>query len=108
MIPDLSPTEVARKLETAPDRVVLLDVREPNERSFATIQPSIHIPMYEVPGRLDEIPKDRDVVVYCHGGSRSQMVAHFLQERGFSSVANLAGGIDAWSVLVDPDVPRYY
>ena len=107
MIPEVSPTEVARQLETAPERLVLLDVREPHERTFATIDPSIHIPMYEVPRRLDEIPKDGHVVVYCHGGARSQLVALFLQERGFASVANLAGGIDAWSVLVDAKVPRY-
>ena len=63
--------------------------------------------MNEIPSRMEEIPKDRTVVVYCHMGARSLLVAGFLAENGFASVANLAGGIDAWSVEVDPSVPRY-
>ncbi len=107
MIPELSAPEVARKLEAQRGSVVLLDVREEEERAYAAIEPSLHIPMYEVPGRLAEIPSDREVIVYCHAGSRSLLVASFLRQRGFRSVANLTGGIDAWSVLVDPGVPRY-
>jgi len=87
--------------------MVLLDVREPYERRLASIQPSLHIPMNDVPRRLSEIPKDREVVVYCHSGVRSMMVAGYLEGAGYSSVANLSGGIDAWSVRVDPSIPRY-
>jgi rhodanese-related sulfurtransferase len=86
---------------------VLLDVREPCERDFAVIEPSLHIPMNGVWERLREIPKDREVVAYCHGGGRSMMGAGYLRSRGFPSVANLSGGIDAWSVQVDRNVPRY-
>ena len=107
MVSQLAPTEVARRLKENPEAVVLLDVREPYERELARIEPSIHIPMNEVPDRLEEVPKDREVVVYCHGGSRSMMVAGFLAGRGYRTVANLRGGIDAWSVDVDPSVPRY-
>ncbi len=103
----MEPTEAARRLKATPDRVLLLDVREPFEREVAVIQPSLHIPMNEIPERVEEIPKDRELIVYCHGGSRSMMVAGYLQSRGFKSVANLSGGIDAWSVEVDPSVPRY-
>lgn len=103
----LEPPEVARRMKETPDRIVLLDVREPYERHVAAIEPSLHIPMSEVPERLDEIPKDREVVVYCHGGARSLMVAGYLFGRGYRSVANLSGGIDAWSLQVDPNVPRY-
>ena len=107
MVVELDPSVVARRLKDGPGSIVLLDVREPYERRLAAIEPSLHIPMNEVPDRLEEIPKDREVVVYCHTGSRSLMVAGFLEGNGFLSVANLAGGIDAWSVRVDPNVPRY-
>jgi rhodanese-related sulfurtransferase len=107
MVSRLGPEEVARRLKENPNAVVLLDVREPYERELAKIDPSIHIPMAEIPERLEEIPKDREVVVYCHGGSRSMMVAGFLSGQGYRSVANLEGGIDAWSLDVDPAVPRY-
>jgi rhodanese-related sulfurtransferase len=107
MMEFLDAGEVARRMKERPGAVVLLDVREPYERRMASIEPSLHIPMNEVPQRLDEIPKDREVVVYCHSGSRSMMVAGFLSGQGYRSVANLTGGIDAWSVEVDPSVPRY-
>jgi len=107
MLEQLDVKTVAQRLKERPDSVVLLDVREPYERDFAAIEPSIHIPMHDVPDRLEEIPKDREVIVYCHTGSRSMMVAGYLVNRGFPSVANLSGGIDAWSVRVDPKVPRY-
>jgi adenylyltransferase/sulfurtransferase len=107
MLEDLDPTTVAQRLKERPESVVLLDVREVFERQLAAIRPSLHIPMADVPGRLDEIPKDREVIVYCHSGGRSLLVASFLDENGFASVANLSGGIDAWSLDVDPNVPRY-
>ncbi|MFY9717809.1 MAG: rhodanese-like domain-containing protein [Thermoplasmata archaeon] len=107
MVDELTPEQVAALLKDDPKGVVLLDVREPFERSLATIDPSLHIPMREVAGRVAEIPKDTRLVVYCHGGTRSMMVAAYLEGHGFSSVANLAGGIDAWSVRVDRSVPRY-
>ena len=101
------PAEVARRLGQQPASIVLLDVREPYERELAVIEPSIHIPMQEVPERLAEVPRDRTVVVYCHSGVRSSMVAGYLEQQGFRSVVNLGGGIDAWSRRVDPKVPRY-
>jgi rhodanese-related sulfurtransferase len=107
MFAELDPATVARRMREQPETVVLLDVREPFERRFASIEPSLHIPMNDVPDCLDEIPKDREVVVYCHTGARSMMVASFLEAEGFPSVANLSGGIDAWSVRVDTRVPRY-
>lgn len=107
MFEEADPRTVAQRLKERPGSIVLLDVREVFERHLAAILPSLHIPMADVPGRLDEIPKDRQVVVYCHSGSRSQMVANFLEENGFASVVNLSGGIDAWSLYVDPNVPRY-
>jgi rhodanese-related sulfurtransferase len=63
--------------------------------------------MANVPERLTSLPKDRPIIVMCHGGTRSGRVAKFLRENGFPDVANLTGGIDAWSVEIDPGVPRY-
>lgn len=107
MVAELMPQEVARRLKEAPDAVVLLDVREPFERELAAVEPSLHIPMREVASRLEEIPRDRTVVVYCHAGGRSATVAAYLEHHGFENVANLTGGIDRWSREVDPAVPRY-
>ncbi len=107
MVAHLGPRAVADRLREEPEEVVLLDVREPFEREYAAIEPSLHIPMQEVADRTDEIPRDRTVVVYCHTGARSLMVAGFLETRGFRSVANLRGGIEAWSIDVDSGVPRY-
>jgi len=107
VVEELSPREVARRLREEPERLVLLDVRDPFERELALIEPSLHIPMPEVPARLDEIPRGRTVVVYCHSGVRSAVVAGFLEQRGLRPVANLGGGIDAWSLQVDPKVRRY-
>ena len=107
MVSSLSAPEVAHRLRAQPDRVILLDVREPEERELARIEPSLFIPMHEVPHRLEDIPKDRQVVVYCHSGHRSSMVAGYLEAMGYPDVANLSGGIDAWSRRVDPTVPRY-
>jgi rhodanese-related sulfurtransferase len=107
MVAELDPEEVAEKLRQKSNRLLLLDVREDDERELAVIEPSLHIPMREVPQRLSELPKDREIVVYCHSGARSAMVAGFLEARGYREVANLSGGIDAWSMRVDPTVPRY-
>jgi rhodanese-related sulfurtransferase len=107
MVEDVIPSDVARRLRSEPGALLLLDVREVWERDLAVIEPSVHIPMNEIADRASELPKDREIVVYCHGGTRSAMVAGYLEHNGFASVANLAGGIEAWSVDVDPKVPRY-
>ena len=107
MVVPVAPATLAERLKRNPGLVTLLDVREPMERELAKIEPSLFIPMDEVPRRLSEIPKDRELVVYCHSGQRSAMVAGYLEGQGFHRVGNLTGGIDAWSRRVDPSVPRY-
>jgi rhodanese-related sulfurtransferase len=98
--------ELVRRLrEPAPP--LLLDVREDNERAIGAIPHSVHIPMSQIQRRLSELDERRETVVYCHHGVRSQRVGEFLRASGFSRVASLDGGIDAWSVEVDPTVPRY-
>jgi rhodanese-related sulfurtransferase len=108
-VPDLSPSEfVARwpKYAHGAD-VVLLDVREPAELELARLAAARHIPMREIPARLEELPRDVPLVVMCHSGGRSLRVAEYLRTTGFTQVFNLRGGIDAWSTEIDSHVPRY-
>lgn len=85
----------------------LLDVREDWERDIARVPGSVCIPMGEIPARIGELDAGKPIAVLCHSGVRSARVAAFLADRGFRTVANIAGGIDAWSTDVDADVPRY-
>ncbi len=85
----------------------LLDVREPWEYEHCAIAGSVSMPMAGIPARLDELPRDVEVVCICHHGARSMQVAMFLENRGIADPVNLTGGIDAWSVHVDPTLPRY-
>ena len=89
--------------------VLLVDVREDWERAIGEIPDSIHIEMNTVPQRVADFkaPAGGEIVIYCHGGVRSMMVAGFLEQNGVPNVASLAGGIDAWSDAIDPTVPRY-
>ncbi len=86
---------------------VLLDVREPWEIEFASIDGSLNIPMNQVPERLNELPKDSHLVVMCHHGGRSQSVAQFLAHNGFVQLSNLVGGIHAWSTEIDSNIATY-
>jgi adenylyltransferase/sulfurtransferase len=87
---------------------LLLDVREPAEWEAARIEGARLVPLGQLEGRLAEIEdwKQRRVVVHCRSGARSAKAAKLLQEHGFADVWNLAGGIQAWSLTVDPRVPR--
>lgn len=95
----------------AAHRALLLDVREPWEVDTAALAlPGVatrHIPLSQLPDRLDELDPSQSIVCICHHGVRSRQVVAFLERQGYESVYNLAGGIDAWSALVDPTVPRY-
>lgn len=105
------PSEIgARDLKArldAGDAPIVLDVREPEEVALARFPGALHVPMQDVPARLGELDPQQEVVVVCHHGMRSAHVAGFLEAQGFTRVLNLTGGIDAWSLLVDPSVPRY-
>jgi rhodanese-related sulfurtransferase len=88
---------------------LLLDCRRTDEYEVARIDQAKLIPMDELAERIDELEahKDGRVVVHCHHGGRSLMVARWLREQGFGRAQSMAGGIEAWSVLIDPDCPRY-
>lgn len=87
----------------------LLDCREVSEHQAANIAAATLIPMREFPSKLPELESLRDahIVVHCHHGGRSLRVTQWLREQGFPNVQNMTGGIDAWSQLIDPSVPRY-
>ena len=104
----LSATELATWLADAQrEKPLLVDVREPWEWDTARLEGALHIPMRDIPARVAEIDRGREVVAICHHGGRSMQVAMFLEKNGFSKVHNLQGGVDAWSRTVDPAVPTY-
>ena len=96
-----------KRRHDAGEDLVLLDVREPNELATASIPWATAIPMGEIPMRIGELPRDKPIVVMCHHGGRSDYVAQFLNANGYGNAVNLDGGIDGWSLAVDPSVPRY-
>jgi molybdopterin/thiamine biosynthesis adenylyltransferase/rhodanese-related sulfurtransferase len=104
-IPQISVKELKRRRD-AGETVFLLDVREPYEYQIAQIGGTL-IPQSDVPQRLNEIPRDREIIVQCRSGARSQKIAEFLKQSGYSQVVNLAGGILAWSDEIDPKVQKY-
>ena len=102
----LTVMEYKELLDSGEDHV-LLDVREPNEIATAAIRPCLEVPMRTIPQRIEELPKDKRIVVICHTGGRSMQVCQFLDQYGFDNVVNLMGGINAWSRQIDPSVPLY-
>ena len=112
MIDHVRPAQLADWLTAnAGSRPLVLDVREPWELQTASVTPQgfelVAIPMGELAARLDELDPARPVACLCHHGMRSMNVAAFLEQHGFEHLANISGGIDAWSAEVDPAVPRY-
>jgi rhodanese-related sulfurtransferase len=115
MIDQVRPSELQQWLQRQPAggaRPLVLDVREPWELQTASVKLEegfelVAIPMNTIPARLAELDPERPVACLCHHGARSQRVAMFLAQQGFARVANIAGGIDAWSQEHDASVPRY-
>ena len=97
------------EMQARGEPIYLLDVRQPWEHDLARLPDDILVPLDQLADRADEItpPPGALVVTYCHHGIRSLNAAAILQRLGYANVASLAGGIDAWSQLVDPSVARY-
>lgn len=104
MIREVSPTEFQSRRAAG---ALLLDVRDDWELALARVPDVVHIPMSQIAERLGELDLERETVVICRSGARSLKVARFLAQQGFKSVANLTGGVLAWSREVDPSVPQY-
>jgi len=108
LIRELAPAELARwRADEHREPPVVVDVREPWELARCALPEVVHVPMRELPGRLGELPRERDVIVVCHHGVRSRQLGSFLEDQGFRSVYNLAGGVDAWAREVDPTMRKY-
>jgi rhodanese-related sulfurtransferase len=112
LIDQVRPADLAKWLQShAGASPVVLDVRESWELQTASVGADgfsvVAIPMNQVPARLGELDPAQPVACLCHHGARSQRVAMFLAQNGFAQVANVAGGIEAWSHELDPAVPRY-
>ena len=106
----ITPAQLADWAKAQAQRPVLLDVREGWECQTASVTPEaldlVHMPMQTIPARLDKLDRSRPIACLCHHGGRSMQVAAFLAHHGFQ-VANVAGGIHAWSVQLDPSIPVY-
>ena len=103
---NLTPGQVKEKIDRG-ENIVFLDVREPWEYQINRLDGAVHIPLGELPHRFKELDSDLQIIAYCHMGVRSLKATRFLKSRDFKNVMNLAGGIDAWSVQINPNIPRY-
>ena len=108
MIKQISPAELAAwRADAARPAPLLVDVREPWEFERCRIDGSLTLPLGQIPARHAELPEDRELVLVCHHGGRSQQAAMWLAGNGHPRVHNLSGGVEAWAVDVDPAMPRY-
>lgn len=103
---EITPEVLAMRLARR-DALVVIDVREEWEHAITHLDGAELVPMSSIPSRVNALPREVELVVYCHHGTRSAMVADYLRASGFPRVLNLTGGIDRWSVAVDPSIPRY-
>lgn len=104
---EITPLEVKALLDRGLS-LRLIDVREPAENEICRISDARLIPMRSVPAHLNELDSDESLlVVFCHHGMRSLSVVDWLRKQGVENCQSMAGGIDLWSVQVDPSVPRY-
>lgn len=109
---EISPAEF-RSMRAAPnDPPLVIDCREPDEWRIGRIEGAVLVPLGEIEERADELrdlveDNDSAIVVYCHHGVRSLTAATLLQAKGLRGARSLAGGIDQWSLAIDPGVPRY-
>ena len=116
MVPQILPTELTGWLQSAREQQpgqlpVVLDVREEWEVQTASVRADgfrlVCIPMGQIVQRLAELDKNESVACLCHHGARSQRVAAYLMDQDYAQVVNISGGIHAWSLQLDPGVPRY-
>ncbi len=101
-----TPAGIRARLDRGED-LLLVDVREPEEVAVASIKGALVRPLSQAGHWIDTLPREGNLVIFCHHGIRSMHVAMALVERGHQNVINMEGGIDLWSAQVDADVPRY-
>ncbi|HJZ54432.1 MAG TPA: molybdopterin-synthase adenylyltransferase MoeB [Gemmataceae bacterium] len=103
---EITPEQLKKRID-AGENLFVLDVRNPNEFAICRIPGTVLVPLPELPNRLAEVPKDREVIVHCKSGMRSAKAIEFLKSQGYAKLVNLTGGILAWAEKVDPGMPRY-
>ncbi len=101
----ISPKELKNKIDGNED-IFLLDVRTPEEEKTAKINCSVLVPLAELKFNLEILPRDKEIIIYCHHGKRSFEAAKILSEHNFNA-KSLTGGIDCWSRFIDSKVPQY-
>jgi adenylyltransferase/sulfurtransferase len=102
----ITPKEVKERLDRG-EKLLLVDVREPQEYAICRIEGATLVPMGAIPANLQKLDVDEDVICYCHHGMRSLDVANWLRSKGVNGAKSMTGGIDRWSIDIDPSVPRY-
>ena len=103
---EISVTALKKRMD-AKESLFVLDVRNPNEFQIGRIPGTVLIPLGDLPTRMSEVPKDREVIVHCKSGMRSGKAIEFLKSQGYSKLVNVTGGILEWSDKIDPTVPKY-
>lgn len=106
LLPEITPSELKQKLDEN-ESVLLLDVREPSEYNIVHLEDAQLIPLNTLPHHIDNLPTDQEIIVYCHHGQRSFYATAYLHQNGFTEAKNLIGGIDQWTVEIDPTLRRY-
>src|SRR5687767_10541780 len=101
-----TPGQIDQRLK-AGEQLLLVDVRETPELRIAALEGAQHYPLSEAARWLDALPRERELIIFCHHGIRSVQVASALAQRGHTNVTNMIGGIDLWSEQVDPSIARY-
>ncbi len=109
-IPQISVQQLAQRL-SSPNNLQLVDVREPEEVAIAFLKGFTYLPLSQFSEWADSIltrfDPQLETLVICHHGIRSAQMCYWLQTQGFTNVKNIAGGIDAYSIQVDPNIPQY-
>jgi rhodanese-related sulfurtransferase len=110
-IAEITVEELAQRLSSDDASIQLVDVREPQEIAIASIEGFLNLPLSEFADWAEQVPVKLDphveTLVLCHHGIRSAQMCQWLVTQGFTDVKNIAGGISAYSILVDPSVPQY-
>lgn len=96
MVNEIDSESLSQRLADTED-VLLVDIRTPAEIAQGMIPDALQLPMHLIPLQMNEIPKDRDVVIYCRSGARSYQACAYLMQQGYNRVLNLRGGIIAWA-----------
>ena len=105
-IGDMTPEELKQKMDSGDKDLFVLDVREPNEYQICNLGGHL-IPLNDLPKRVGELDRSKEIVVHCKMGGRSAKAVDYLKQQGFTNVHNLVGGINAWADRIDRTMPKY-